>query len=118
MLMGIREILVISTPRDIDLYKDLLSDGNAWGLQISYATQIEPNGLAEAFIIGETLNNDNCPYSGDNIFYGDKLSEILINNIENDGATIFAYHVNNPRDYGVVNFNERKILEIEKPYFT
>jgi len=117
MLAKINEILIISTPHDIDQYKTLLKDGSQFGINISYAIQEKPNGLAEAFIIGEKfINNDDvCLILGDNIFYGHGFSEILINAKKNlDGAKIFAYQVKNPQDFGVIEFNNKKILNIEE----
>ena len=117
MLAKINEILIISTPHDIDQYKTLLKDGSQLGINISYAIQEKPNGLAEAFIIGEKfINNDDvCLILGDNIFYGHGFSEILINAKKNlDGAKIFAYQVKNPQDFGVIEFNNKKILNIEE----
>lgn len=121
MLAGIREILVISTPQDLPNFKKLLSDGTHLGLNISYEEQPEPNGLAEAFIIGENfIGDDNvCLVLGDNIFYGQGMSELLSeatkNCEENDMATVFGYYVNEPQRYGVVNFDSNgKALSIEE----
>lgn len=121
MLAGIREILIISTPRDISCYEELLGDGSDVGLQISYAVQAAPNGLAEAFIIGEEfIGNDKVALVlGDNIFYGYGFSERLKNAVERDEATIFGYHVSNPKEFGVVEFDENNnVISIEeKPQF-
>src|SRR6056297_624169 len=118
MLAGIRDILIISTPKDIDLYKDLLGNGNQLGIHLSYEIQPSPDGLAQAFIIGEEfIGNDNvCLILGDNIFYGYGFSNILTQAAElKDGATVFGYYVNNPQRYGVVEFNDSgKVLSIEE----
>ena len=109
MLAGIKDILIISTPKDIYLYQALLGSGKDYGLKISYAIQESPNGLAEAFIIGESfIGNDNvCLVLGDNIFYARGFSEMLskARNVEH-GATIFGYYVNNPSDFGLVEFDK------------
>jgi glucose-1-phosphate thymidylyltransferase len=110
MLAGLREILIISTPKDIHLYEDLLNDGSQIGLKISYAIQPSPGGLAQAFIIGEKfIDSDNiCMVLGDNIFYGHGLGTILLDAAKlDDGAIIFGYFVNDPQRYGVVEFNEK-----------
>ncbi|WP_035291735.1 glucose-1-phosphate thymidylyltransferase RfbA [Clostridium sp. KNHs214] len=121
MLAGIREILIISTERDLPCYKELLGDGSEVGLEISYAVQAAPNGLAEAFIIGEKfIGNDKVALVlGDNIFYGYGFSERLKNAVERDEATIFGYHVSNPTEFGVVEFDENNnVISIEeKPQF-
>jgi glucose-1-phosphate thymidylyltransferase len=109
MLAGIKEILIISTPRDIVLYKELFQDGSHLGLNIQYAIQTEPRGLAEAFIIGETfIGKDRVALIlGDNIFYGRSFTETLQRAVNNEsGATIFGYYVKDPRAYGVVAFDE------------
>jgi glucose-1-phosphate thymidylyltransferase len=118
MLAGIREILIISTPHDISLYEDLLGDGSQFGIQLEYAVQPSPDGLAQAFIIGEEfIGNDRvCMILGDNIFYGYNFSQILseAGKLE-DGALVFGYYVNDPDRYGVVDFNEDgKVLSIEE----
>lgn len=109
MEAGIREILIITTPRDNEMFKNLLGDGSQWGMKITYEIQENPNGLAEAFIIGEKfIGNDNVALIlGDNMFYGGNLKDILIkaNNRENE-STIFGYRVNDPRRYGVVEIDE------------
>ena len=108
MLAGIREILIISTPQDTPRFKDLLSDGSQWGMQISYAVQPSPDGLAQAFVIGEQfINNDSCALVlGDNIFYGHELAHMGQNAAQRtNGATVFAYPVTDPERYGVVEFN-------------
>ncbi len=118
MLAGIREILIISTPRDIGGFKTLFGDGSDLGLSIEYAVQAEPRGLADAFIIGaDFIGNDNvCLVLGDNIFYGYGFSERLNNASSREkGATIFGYHVSNPREFGVVDFDdEGNVLSIEE----
>ena len=109
MLAGIQEILLISTPHDIPLYEKLLGDGSQWGLQLSYAIQPSPDGLAQAFIIGKDFIGDSpsALILGDNIFYGHVLRELLVNaNSKADGATVFAYPVNDPERYGVVEFDK------------
>jgi glucose-1-phosphate thymidylyltransferase len=120
MLAGIREILVISTPRDVIVFEELLEDGSNFGLKISYAVQEKPNGLAEAFLIGEKfIGNDSCALVlGDNIFYGHGFTGMLKEaSSKEKGATIFGYYVNNPKDFGVVEFdkNGRAISLEEKP---
>lgn len=118
MLAGIKEILIISTPRDIKLYEELFQDGNHLGLKISYAIQEAPNGLAEAFIIGEEfIGTDSVALVlGDNVFYGHGFTETLKKARENEnGATIFGYQVLDPERYGVVEFdNEYNVVSIEE----
>jgi len=118
MLANIREILVISTPHDIPLYEELLGDGSKWGLEIQYAVQPSPDGLAQAFIIGESFINDapSALVLGDNIFYGHSFQELLSSaNARKAGATIFAYHVQNPERYGVAEFNNQgQVLSLEE----
>jgi glucose-1-phosphate thymidylyltransferase len=114
---GIREILIISTPHDLPLFRQLLGDGSRLGCRIEYAVQEHPNGLAEAFIIGkEFIGNDKVALVlGDNIFYGTGLAELLQSNNNPDGGIIYAYHVHDPERYGVVDFNESgKVLSIEE----
>lgn len=118
MLAGIREILIISTPRDIGGFKGLFGDGSRLGLDISYAVQTEPRGLAEAFIIGrEFVGSDSvCLVLGDNIFYGYGFTERLERASRRErGATIFGYHVKNPEDFGVVEYDaEGNVISIEE----
>ncbi len=109
MQAGIREILIITTPTDAVLYEALLGDGKRWGLEITYAKQPKPEGLAQAFIIGEGFIGDSrvCLILGDNIFYGNRIEDILKGAVEQrQGASIFAYHVNDPERYGVVVLDE------------
>jgi glucose-1-phosphate thymidylyltransferase len=109
MLAGIREVLIISTPQDTPRFKELLGDGKRWGIEIQYAVQPSPDGLAQAFIIGETFLNGapSALVLGDNIFYGHEFNGLLKNAHANErGATVFAYHVNDPERYGVVSFNK------------
>jgi len=118
MLAGIREILIISTPKDIHLYQDLLEDGSQLGLSLSYAVQPSPDGLAQAFLIGEKFigNNPVCMILGDNIFYGHGFGKLLTNAAGlQDGAMVFGYYVNDPERYGVVEFNDQGIaISIEE----
>ncbi len=120
MLAGIQEILVISTPQDTHLFEKLLGNGVQWGLTISYAVQSTPDGLAQAFIIGESFLGDDpsALVLGDNIFYGNTFPELLDSaNVREEGATIFAYHVHDPNRYGIVEFdkNDCVISLEEKP---
>lgn len=118
MLSGIRDILIISTPRDLPVFEELLGDGSQLGLQMSYAVQETPRGLADAFLVGEKfIGNDRVALIlGDNIFYGQSFSEILKRVASREkGATIFGYYVRDPREYGVVEFdNTGKVLSIEE----
>jgi len=117
MLAGIKEILIITTPDDQDQFIRLLGDGTQWGCKISYAKQEIPNGLAQAFVIGEQfIGNDSVALVlGDNIFYGSGFSNLLQQSIDPDGAVIFAYPVSDPERYGVVDFDgELKALSIEE----
>ena len=117
MLAGIKDILIISTPRDISMFEELFGDGSELGLNIQYAIQEKPNGLAEAFIIGEEfIGNDKVALVlGDNIFYGYGFSERLKNAVERDEATIFGYHVSDPQAFGVVEFDKDfNVLSIEE----
>ena len=109
MLAGIREILIISTPRDLPVFEELFGTGEQLGLNISYAVQTAPRGLADAFIVGEKfIGNDRVALVlGDNIFYGQSFSAFLKRAAEREhGATIFGYYVKDPREYGVVEFDE------------
>ena len=118
MLAGIREILIISTPRDLPLFKELLGNGESFGVRFEYAIQDKPNGLAEAFIIGEKfIDNDSCALVlGDNIFYGHGLTGMLKEaEARKEGATIFGYYVTNPQDFGVVEFDRNgKVISLEE----
>ena len=114
---GINEILIISTPHDLPLFEKLLGDGKKYGCRFEYAIQEAPNGLAEAFIIGESfIGNDKVALIlGDNIFYGTGLENLLQNNNNPDGGIIYAYHVQDPERYGVVEFNENNLaISIEE----
>ena len=117
MLAGIKDILIISTPHDINSYKKMFEDGSQLGLNIKYEIQEKANGLAEAFIIGEEFIGDDrvCLVLGDNVFYGYGFSERLKNAVNRTGATIFGYHVNNPKEFGVVEFDKDfNVLSIEE----
>ncbi|WP_303104019.1 glucose-1-phosphate thymidylyltransferase RfbA [Megamonas funiformis] len=120
MLAGIKDILVITTPRDNESFKTLLGDGSQWGIKISYKVQPSPDGLAQAFIIGEDfIDGEGCALIlGDNIFYGHDLSKLVKNATQKDnGATVFAYYVKDPKRYGIVEFdkNHKAISLEEKP---
>jgi len=118
MLSNIREVLIISTPRDISFYEDLLGDGSQLGLQISYAVQPSPDGLAQAFLIGEDFigNDTSCLILGDNIFYGHGLPEKLIDAAKiQTGAVVFGYYVNDPERYGVAEMDENNnVISLEE----
>ena len=120
MLAGIREVMIITTPFDAPLFENLLGDGSQWGMAISYATQPEPKGLAQAYTIGADFvaGGPSCLVLGDNIFFGHALPDILTSAQQREsGATVFAYHVNDPERYGVVEFDKamRAISIEEKP---
>ncbi|MFA9210876.1 MAG: glucose-1-phosphate thymidylyltransferase RfbA [Moraxellaceae bacterium] len=108
MSAGIREILIISTPRDLPQFENLLGDGSQLGCAFTYAVQHEPNGLAQAFVIGESFigNDDVALILGDNIFYGVGMDELLKENVTPEGGVVYAYHVSDPERYGVVSFDE------------
>lgn len=118
LLAGIRDILIISTPQDTPRFEQLLGDGSQWGIKISYAVQPSPDGLAQAFIIGESfIGDDLCTLVlGDNIFHGHDLQLLLSNAVQRQsGATVFAYHVQDPERYGVVEFeNSGRVLSLEE----
>jgi glucose-1-phosphate thymidylyltransferase len=117
MLANIRDILLISTPQHLPLFKELLGDGSQWGCQLQYAVQPSPDGLAQAYIIGADFVGDNpsALILGDNIFYGHGAPELFQSAAAADGATVFAYHVNDPERYGVVAFDsERRAVSIEE----
>lgn len=117
MLAGIREVLIISTPADLPHFRKLLGNGNQLGMQFSYAEQAVPNGLAQAFVIGEEfIGNDKCALVlGDNIFYGAGMSRLLQSINDPEGGVVFAYHVSDPERYGVVEFDkEQRAVSIEE----
>ena len=118
MQAGIRDILIITTPNDADAYQSLLQDGSRWGLNICYRQQEKPEGLAQAFIIGEEFIGDSrvCLILGDNIFYGNRIEETLKKAVgQKGGASIFAYYVNDPERYGVVVLDEnQKAIDLEE----
>ncbi len=118
MLAGIKEILIISTPRDLPMYKDLLGDGSDLGIKFEYAVQENPNGLAEAFIVGEEfIGDDNVALIlGDNVFHGHRFTEILEKAAQiEEGAIVFGYYTNNPEAFGVVEFDEEgNVLSVEE----
>ena len=118
MLAGIRDILIISTPQDTPRFQQLLGDGNQWGLKLQYAVQPSPDGLAQAFLIGEEFIGDypSALVLGDNIFYGHDFHHLLTNAMaRTDGASVFAYHVHDPERYGVAEFDAQgKVLSLEE----
>ncbi|KRL04530.1 glucose-1-phosphate thymidylyltransferase RfbA [Liquorilactobacillus oeni] len=120
MLAGIRDILLIATPRDLSCFQNILGNGSDFGINLSYAVQTQPNGLAEAFIVGrEFIGNDSvCLILGDNIYYGSGMSQLLQDSVQQiKGATVFGYHVNDPERFGVVEFdkNMHAVSLEEKP---
>ena len=117
MLAGMREILIISTPHDLPMFEKLLGDGKKYGCEFSYAAQKVPNGLAQAFVIGDQFIGDEnaALILGDNIFYGSGMSKLLQSHNAPDGGVVFAYHVNDPERYGVVDFDDQlKAISIEE----
>ncbi|WP_448675601.1 glucose-1-phosphate thymidylyltransferase RfbA [Pseudomonas sp. LY-1] len=118
MLAGIRDILIISTPQDTPRFEQLLGDGSNWGVNISYAVQASPDGLAQAFIIGEDFigNDPSALVLGDNIYHGHHFNELLLSAmVRQEGASVFAYHVNDPERYGVVEFDgQGKAISLEE----
>jgi glucose-1-phosphate thymidylyltransferase len=122
MLAGIKEVLVITTPYDLDSFKRLLGDGKKWGMEISFMSQPSPDGLAQAFILGESFIGDHSVslILGDNIFYGHGIVELLTKSSNrSNGATVFGYYVNDPERYGVVNFDEHgKAIDLEEKPLT
>jgi glucose-1-phosphate thymidylyltransferase len=119
MLAEIQEVLIISTPQDIGRFEQLLGDGSQWGIKLFYAVQASPDGLAQAFLIGEEFlaGSPACLILGDNMYYGSGMTELLISAQQGNGATVFAYQVSDPERYGVVEFdaNNRAISLEEKP---
>lgn len=118
MLAGIRDILIISTPQDTPRFEQLLGDGSAWGINLQYAVQPSPDGLAQAFLIGESFigNNPSALVLGDNIYYGHDFHDLLSNAMaRTEGASVFAYHVHDPERYGVAEFDANgKVLSLEE----
>ena len=119
MLAGIKDVLIISTPRDLPVFQSLLGDGSTFGINLSYAEQPNPNGLAEAFIIGRNfVGNEPCALIlGDNVYYGANIPQMCKDAIaKENGATVFAYHVSDPERYGVVSFdpNTKQAITIEE----
>lgn len=117
MMAGINEVLIISTPQDLPLFKRLLGDGSRYGLHLQYAEQVIPNGLAQAFVIGESFIGKEkvALVLGDNIFYGTGLEDLLMQNVDPVGGIVYAYHVSDPERYGVVDFDKNnRVLSIEE----
>src|SRR4051812_46875716 len=117
MMAGIKDILIISTPHDMPMFQKLLGDGKSLGCSFSYEIQPNPNGLAQAFVIGEKfIGNDKVALIlGDNIFYGSGMQKLLQSNADPEGGVVFAYHVTDPERYGVVEFDEhKKVISIEE----
>lgn len=117
MLAEIQDILIISTPQDIGRFEQLLGDGSQWGIKLSYAVQASPDGLAQAFLIGEEFlaGSPACLILGDNMYYGSGMTELLRSAQTGDGATVFAYQVSDPERYGVVEFDaEKRAISIEE----
>jgi glucose-1-phosphate thymidylyltransferase len=121
MLADIKEILIISTPKDLDRFEDILGDGSNLGIKIQYAKQEYPNGIAEAFIIGENFigNDDVCLILGDNLIYGEGLTKVLRNSVQKvkikNNSVVFGYYTNNPCAYGVIEFDSsKKVIRIEE----
>jgi len=121
MMAGIRDILIISTPQDLPNFQKLLKDGSQWGCSLSYAEQVVPNGLAQAFVIGESFIADDkvCLILGDNLFFANGFANLLQNCNDPDGAIIFAYHVSDPQRYGIVEFDDNfNAISIEEKPMT
>jgi len=117
LLAGVKDILIISTPKDIDSFKNLFGDGKKLGINLEYAVQKEPKGIPQAFMIGEKfIGNDKvCLILGDNLFFGEGFTDMLKRAVENKGTTIFGYYVNDPERFGVVEFDEnKKVLSLEE----
>lgn len=121
MMAGIKDILIISTPQDLPNFQKLLKDGSQWGCSLSYAEQVVPNGLAQAFVIGESFIADDkvCLILGDNLFFANGFANLLQNCNDPDGAIIFAYHVSDPQRYGIVEFDDNfNAISIEEKPMT
>lgn len=117
MIAGIREILIITTPHDQEAFRKLLGDGSQWGVKFEYCVQSEPNGLAQAFVLGEEFIGDDkvALVLGDNIFFGTGMGKMLRSSLDPDGGLVFAYHVSDPERYGVVDFDkDMNVLSIEE----